>query len=437
MKFRNSIAQQLLKKELIIVSLLCVGLGVYAYFYEDYSQKYWLKLEAENRFENFSKKREINYSLKLFNPNDFRLQDWVNIGFTAKQSQTIINFKERYCKGVISSKEQFKTCYAISDKRFAELEPYLILPEKTQKLQLMKWEKTPKQLQVYQAFNPNDFTIEDWQTIGLSQKQALGMLKYRAFLGGEFHSKQEMAKAYMLKGKFYNQISGYILLPEIAETPIGNHFIASKKYSLQNFNPNDFQKEDWMNIGFSEKQALGILNYKLKICKGVFRNLEELKACYMIKDRFEELKKFIILDEKKELSLVEKKSIDAQLWELNSVTFQQLMDYGFDQHSAAGILAFRKSLGGFQSKIQLKETPYVNTQLAEKLSKEIRLDKALSNQFSLLDVDENVLKKHPYFRYYADKILFFRQTFTTNDKILKALKLPMEDKVKMYWYLKY
>ncbi len=70
--------------------------------------------------------------LSEFNPNELTAEQWKNLGFTERQVKTILNYKE-LVGGEFLSKEQLAKCYAISPEKFAEIEAYILLPEKTSK----------------------------------------------------------------------------------------------------------------------------------------------------------------------------------------------------------------------------------------------------------------------------------------------------------------
>jgi len=82
--------------------------------------------------ENFSDVHFINNSasfhLSEFDPNELDEKQWRNLGFTEKQTAIILRYK-KIVGGKFLSKEQFKKCFAVSEEKFSELEPYILLPE--------------------------------------------------------------------------------------------------------------------------------------------------------------------------------------------------------------------------------------------------------------------------------------------------------------------
>ena len=52
-------------------------------------------------------------------------EDWIKLGFTEQQVNTILKFK-RSLGGKFKDAKTLKKCYAISEEKFNEIEPYLI-----------------------------------------------------------------------------------------------------------------------------------------------------------------------------------------------------------------------------------------------------------------------------------------------------------------------
>lgn len=65
-----------------------------------------------------------------FNPNDLNAQQWEKLGFTPKQAKQFLTIKKNLQRKFYS-KEQLSECFMISKDKFAELSPYILLPETT------------------------------------------------------------------------------------------------------------------------------------------------------------------------------------------------------------------------------------------------------------------------------------------------------------------
>jgi DNA uptake protein ComE-like DNA-binding protein len=209
--------------------------------------------------------------------------------------------------------------------------------------------------------------------------------------------------------------------------------------------------EGWKKLGFSEKQAQVIVNYRDRNLKGSFKNLEDIQKCFVISaEKFEEIKPYIILnqetikltspnDQKKSGNLPEKSEeskTDFAKIDLNEITFKQLIEYGFDEKSASGFIGFRNKLGGFVNKEQILDIYNIDKIQAQRLIYVAPLTTDKVQKYSLMDAPESWLKNHPYFKYYADKIIYYRISFDNEKKFFKTMKIKPEAEEKMKLYLK-
>lgn len=210
------------------------------------------------------------------------------------------------------------------------------------------------------------------------------------------------------------------------------------------FDPNLLDLEGWKKLGFSEKQAQVILNYKERNLKGSFKTLEDIQRCFVIsEEKFLELKPWIKIKEKESIKSTEElpkskepQRVDFSRIDLNQITFKQLVEFGLEEKSAASFLGFRKKLGGFVEKKQVLETYHLSQDLAKKLIEICPLEGAKIQKYSLKEAPEEFLKTHPYFRKYGDKIIFYRITFSEEKDIFKKIKATPEEVAKMKLYLK-
>ncbi|WP_419495061.1 helix-hairpin-helix domain-containing protein [Chryseobacterium bernardetii] len=299
----------------------------------------------------------ITANITDFDPNILTAEQWQRFGFSAKQASTILKYKD-IVGGTFTSKEQLKKCYAISDEKFEELKPFILLPEasaENNSKNANSFEK--KEITVTGKFNPDLKTSHDWVKMGFSERQAEAILKYKNYLGGSFISKEKFRECFIISQENYNKLEPYLLLP--AKAP--ENFKAAHKAKIQyySFDPN-------------------------------------------------------LLD----------------------ITFRQLIEFGLDEKSAGSIIGFRKKLRGFINKQQIMDTYNIDKELVQKLISIAPLDASNVPKYTLTEAPEDWLKDHPYFRYSADKIIFYRTTYPDDKKILKLLKLKPEYEERMKLYLK-
>lgn len=428
--------------------LIITGVYFYSYYNSDNDEK-----EHQITFVD----EQLLPDLTNFDPNQLTINEWINLGFTKKQAKTILKYKD-VLGGRFNSKGAFKKCYAVSDEMYEKLEPFIMLPERTERTSSFYsksgfygstgnnfYEK--KTINVTRKFNPDSYTQNDWENLGFSEKQSEAILKYKNYLGGSFVSKEKFKECFVISDQNYAKLAPYLILPE--KTPENFRkkiFAKSSEQSVdfENFDPNLLNKAGWKSLGFSEKQAQVIINYRDKILKGSFKSLDDIKNCYVISNqKFDELEPYIKLDSKN-FHLLEnenpivnehKSSIDFSKININEITYNQLIDFGFSKKSASNFIDFRKKLGGFVNKNQVYETYSINRDLAEKLVQTAYLNSSNVEKYSLLDAPESWLKTHPYFKYSADKIIYYRVSIDKEKKIWKKMNLKPEYEAKMQMYL--
>ncbi len=389
-------------------------------------------------------------SFSEFDPNDLDENQWQKLGFSEKQTATILKYK-KIVGGKFLSKEQFKKCYAVSEEKYSQLSSFILLPEtnleaKSRNSGFKSYEK--KSLHITRKFNPDQLSQNDWENMGFSEKQAVAILKYKSFLGGSFVSKEKFKECFIINEENYAKLEPYLILPE--KTPANFNAYAGKSNSFKSktlqtyFDPNTLDVQGWIALGFSEKQANVIVNYRDRNLKGSFKTLEDIKNCFVISaEKFEELKPFIRLNastmaknsEEKKPELKQEKT-DFSKTDMNSITFKQLLEFGLDEKSAGSMIGFRKKLGGFMTKEQILETYNIDKELVQKLLSIAPLDNSKVERHTLVDAPEEWLKNHPYFKYSADKIIYYRISNPDDKKIWKLLKTKPEYEARMRLYIK-
>jgi len=384
-------------------------------------------------------------SLSEFDPNDLDKNQWQKLGFSEKQIATILKYKQ-IVGGKFLSKEQFKKCYAISEDKFNQLETFILLPETNAKAKgnsdFKNYEK--KTLNITRKFNPDQLSQSDWENMGFSEKQSAAILKYKSYLGGSFVSKEKFKECFIINEENYAKLEPYLTLPSNFNTYAGKSKSFKSKTPQTSFDPNTLDVNGWMALGFSEKQANVIVNYRDRNLKGSFKTLDDIKNCFVISaEKFEELKPFIQLNpstmaknsDNKKTEFKQEKT-DFSKTDMNSITFKQLLEFGLNERSAGSMIGFRKKLGGFMTKDQILETYNIDKELVQKLLSIAPLDNSKVERYSLVDAPEEWLKNHPYFKYSADKIIYYRISNPDDKKIWKFLKTKPEYEARMRLYLK-
>ncbi|MDL1913084.1 MAG: helix-hairpin-helix domain-containing protein [Bergeyella sp.] len=213
-----------------------------------------------------------------------------------------------------------------------------------------------------------------------------------------------------------------------------------KQMHLSSFDPNVLDLKGWVALGFSPNQAQVIINYRDKKLKGKFKTLEEIKNCFVISEqKFLQLRPYIKISSEKKTSQKKPHSSLAP-WgkrnkELNSMRYEDFKDIDIEEGIIRRLLSFRKTLGGFVNKNQIREIYYITPEEAEKIINNTSLDIHHAKRYHLGDAPETWLKSHPYFRKFATEIILYRKGEKTKEEIFDLLKINSAEKEKMNGYL--
>ncbi len=193
-----------------------------------------------------------------------------------------------------------------------------------------------------------------------------------------------------------------------------------KKVESFRFNPNTVSIEDLQRLGFSEKQAQSIENYRAK--GGSFRRKSDFAKSYVVSDSvYARLEPYI----------------DIPLTELNtadSAAFDALP--GIGGYFASKMVEHRRLLGGYSYKEQLMDIYRFDEDRFAALEDLISVDTTLARPYPLWTLPEDSLALHPYIgKYSARSIVFYRENNDPADWTVEGLskagilKAGMADKL--------
>ena len=184
------------------------------------------------------------------------------------------------------------------------------------------------------------------------------------------------------------------------------------------FNPNTATEEEFRRLGFSEKQAQALLNYREK--GGRFRRKADFARSFVVADSvYQRLEPYIRIPR-------------VDLNTADSAAFDALP--GIGPYYAAKMVAYRRELGGYSYPEQLMDLWKFDREKYDALSDLIVVSKPY--RYPLWTLSEDSLKLHPYIRAYAAHgIVLFRsaspQADWTVENLVKAGILKPEDGAKL------
>ena len=213
--------------------------------------------------------------------------------------------------------------------------------------------------------------------------------------------------------------------------------------TLFDFNPNEVTKDELIGLGFSERLANRLINYRSK--GGEFRIKSDLKKLYGMDSIFYkglfpfiQLPERITYHEKTTPFNTEKKAIVFNLNEADTTQLQRI--FGIGSVLAKRIIKYRERLGGFVSNDQLKEVYGLDSAVVGKIVKASFLtEDFIPRKININTADEAVLSAHPYSsRKIASAIVTYRFQHGNYQSVNDLRKIEIIDKRvvdKIYLYL--
>lgn len=202
-------------------------------------------------------------------------------------------------------------------------------------------------------FDPNNLTIEQWQQLGLSERQANVVKHYQA-KGGRFYRKEDVKKIYAITPADYQRLEPYINIPEEARTK------KAKPGEIIELNTADSARLTELQ-GIGPAFAMRILRYRGRL--GGFFHKEQLKEIHGI-------------DSLKYADVESQVSVDphqVKKININNISFDQLRLFPYlNYNQVNAIIQYRAQHGNYTAIADMenivlldkftihKITPYIN-----------------------------------------------------------------------------
>lgn len=180
----------------------------------------------------------------------------------------------------------------------------------------------------------------------------------------------------------------------------------TRKRESFRFDPNTVSVEDLQRLGFSEKQAQSIDNYRQK--GGEFRRKEDFAKSYVVADSvYKRLERFIDIPR-------------LDINKADSAAFDALP--GIGPYFAAKMVSYREELGGYSSTEQLLEIYNFSEERYERL-KDLIVCSTPPRPLRLWTLPEDSLRLHPHIRYrsVAHGIALYRENNPRESWTLEGL----------------
>jgi competence protein ComEA len=204
-----------------------------------------------------------------FNPNDLPVDDWVRLGLSPAQARSVKNFEAK--GGKFESKEDVKKLFVISAERYSELEPYIVLPEKSpgknqnnpganNSQPVIRNPKLPSVVELNTADSSLLVSIK-----GIGPSFAKRILEYREKLGG-YHSIDQLTEVYGIDAEKFAAMKDFVK--------------ADSSY-IRKINVNTALASDLKKLPYiSWPVANGLVNYRK--AHGNFKSVAGIRSCALI-----------------------------------------------------------------------------------------------------------------------------------------------------------
>jgi competence protein ComEA len=207
-------------------------------------------------------------------------------------------------------------------------------------------------------FDPNYISVEDWQKLGLSPKQAQSIINYRN-RGGKFARVEDLKKMYVISPQLFERLQPFVKLSSDVDNnkpSFEARVYPKKELPIIEVNTADTTSLDRIK-GVGTAFARRIVNYRNRL--GGFYKKEQLREVYGIDSlKFEEIKGQVSID----VSAMRKINI-------NTVDFDGLKNHPYLKYKQINaIIQYRKQHGSFTSIDDLKKILILSPQTIEQLT---------------------------------------------------------------------
>jgi competence ComEA-like helix-hairpin-helix protein len=322
---------------------------------------------------------------------------------TQPEHELQTHYRTTYYKTSHSGNERYKKRYS------TELSPF-------KENKSSKWGKKSHSTAMLFYFNPNIISADSLVLLGLSEKQAATIIKYRE-KGGKFRRKEDFAKMYTVSEEFYRRIENYIKI----------WYPDTKSYKISTEpNGNSDNRQIPEGATFAEN------NHKrnfTNITKTINSPIADCKAV------------------DKSYSGNDSKGTTSKIIDLNLADSTQLLSlYGIGPYFAKKIIEYRKRLGSYAFIEQLTEINGIDNERIEGFKNRVTISDEHIIHFSLDTVSVAFMKRHPYIGSYAAQgILLLRETLSkrgiksnethiTPQHLLRERIVPAEQVRKLMFY---
>jgi DNA uptake protein ComE-like DNA-binding protein len=288
-------------------------------------------------------------------------------------------------------------------------------------------------------FNPNTASEEDFVRLGLSQKTAAMICKYRD-KGGQFRRPEDFKKIWGLAPEDYERLAPFIRMENEGRDFPEKQFAGRHPAETFQFDPNTATEEDFQRLGLPKWTVKSILNYRSK--GGKFRRKEDFQKIYNLPEEdYARLESFIAIQPSAAFAQTASypaatgfpsKKTATRSVDINRADVEAWMTLpGIGEKRARQLINYRDKLGGFLSVEQVAQMYNLPDSVFQSIRPLLVLESREIRKIDLNSASAADLDAHPYFsKKQADLIVNYRQQhgpYRSVDDIDRII--PFTDKV--------
>ncbi|MBN1463441.1 MAG: helix-hairpin-helix domain-containing protein [Paludibacteraceae bacterium] len=301
----------------------------------------------ETRLNRYISEKYDTLQLFEFDPNTTSEADFIELGLTTKQIETITNYIDK--GGRFYDPDDFRKMYGIRQKQYEYLEEYIRIEQKsTDKANYKKHDKKHDE-NVYPKnnvraeiiheikpvdFDPNTITQQELMQMGLPDKVVENIINFRS-KGGAFNSPDDMRKIYAVDSVLFAELAPYVKIS-----------VKKKERNIAKVELNSATYDELIAIrGIGKYFATEIIKFREKY-SGIV-NIDQLLEIYgMTDEKFAVIKEYVAANPDL-----------AKRMDINKLTTSELLKHPYiDYAIASQIVAYRNKHGDFVRTEQLMET---------------------------------------------------------------------------------
>lgn len=249
-------------------------------------------------------------------------------------------------------------------------------------------------------FNPNTASAEDFVMLGLTEKVASMICKYRD-KGGSFRRPEDFKKIWGIAPEDFERLLPFIRM-ESSEKKYPEKEFATRQAEQFAFDPNTASESDFLRLGLPKWTIKSILNYRSK--GGKFRNKQDFGKIYNLPEAdYARLEPYITI----EVSAIQaslQTTVNAPKWparkpvDINRADAESWKTLpGIGEKRALQMVNYRDKLGGFLSVEQVGQMYNLPDSVFQSIKPFLVMDTREIRKIDLNSVSAAALAAHPYF----------------------------------------